>query len=138
MADVHSKVIRSYNMSRIKGKNTKPEMIVRKFLHRSGLRFRIHSTKFPSKADIVLPKFRTVIFVQGCFWHGHSACRYFVIPKTNTDWWIEKINATKARDIQAEDSIRNMGWNVIYIWECELRQTEREQTLENLLHEIRH
>jgi DNA mismatch endonuclease (patch repair protein) len=82
MADVHTKEIRSYNMSRIKGKNTKPEMIVRKFLHANGFRYKLHDKSLPGKPDIVLPKYRTLIFVHGCFWHGHKNCKYFVVPKT--------------------------------------------------------
>src|SRR5688572_14620702 len=84
MADVHSKEVRSYNMSRIKGKNTKPEMLVRKFLHANGFRYRLHAKKLPGKPDILLPKYKTVIFVHGCFWHGHEGCKYYVIPKTRT------------------------------------------------------
>lgn len=98
MADVHNKATRSYNMSRIRGRDTKPEMLVRKYLHASGIRYRLHNKKLPGKPDIVLPKYKTVIFVNGCFWHGHENCKYFVIPKTRTDWWINKINQTKDRD----------------------------------------
>ena len=94
MADVHTKEIRSYNMSRIKGKNTKPEMLVPKFLYAHGYRYRIHDKKLPGKPDIVLPKYRTVIFVHGCFWHGHKDYKYFVVPKTRTDWWLNNINGT--------------------------------------------
>ncbi len=104
MADVHTKEIRSYNMSRIKGKNTKPEMLVRKFLYAHGYRYRIHDKKLPGKPDIVLPKYRTVIFVHGCFWHGHKNCKYFVVPKTRTEWWLNKINGNignNAKNIKA-------------------------------------
>ena len=86
MADVHTKEIRSYNMSRIKGRNTKPEMLVRRFLHANGFRYKLHDKSLPGKPDIVLPKYKTVIFVHGCFWHGHTKCKYFVVPKTRTDW----------------------------------------------------
>jgi DNA mismatch endonuclease (patch repair protein) len=85
MADVHNKETRSYNMSRIKGKNTKPEMLVRKFLHANGFRYRLHVKNLPGKPDIVLPKYKTVIFIHGCFWHGHENCKYFVVPKTRTE-----------------------------------------------------
>jgi DNA mismatch endonuclease, patch repair protein len=89
MADVHDKETRSYNMSRIKGKDTKPEMLVRKFLHAKGFRYRLHVKNLPGKPDIVLPKYKTVIFVHGCFWHKHEGCKYFVVPKTRTDFFDE-------------------------------------------------
>ncbi len=91
MADVHNKATRSFNMSRIKGKDTKPEMLVREFLHANGYRYKLHDKKLPGKPDIVLPKYKTVIFVHGCFWHGHANCRYFVVPQTRTQWWTGKI-----------------------------------------------
>ena len=99
--DVHTKEQRSYNMSRIKGKDTKPEMLVRRFLHANGFRYKLHDKKLPGKPDIVLPKYRTVIFVHGCFWHGHKNCKYFVVPKTRTEWWLNKINGNIANDIKA-------------------------------------
>jgi DNA mismatch endonuclease (patch repair protein) len=92
MADVHTKEQRSYNMSRIKGKNTKPEMLVRRFLHAHGFRYKLHDKTLPGKPDIVLPKYKTVIFVHGCFWHGHEGCKIYVVPKTKTEWWLAKIN----------------------------------------------
>jgi len=101
MADVHEPEIRSYNMSRIKGKDTKPEMLVRKFLFSNGLRYRLHDKKLPGKPDLVLTKYRIVIFVHGCFWHGHNGCKYYVIPKTRTKWWKEKIDGNIERDITA-------------------------------------
>ncbi|MBS4058867.1 MAG: DNA mismatch endonuclease Vsr [Bacteroidetes bacterium] len=91
--DVHNPETRSYNMSRIKGKNTLPEMIVRKFLFSKGFRYKLHDKNLPGKPDIVLPKYKTVIFIHGCFWHGHEGCQYFVIPKTRTEWWLNKINS---------------------------------------------
>lgn len=132
MSDVHSKTIRSYNMSQIKGKDTKPEMIVRKFLHANGFRYRLHNKKLPGKPDITLSKFRTVIFVNGCFWHGHKGCKYFVMPKTKTEWWKKKIEATKKRDNESILDIRELGWSPITIWECELKPDKRNLTLENL------
>jgi DNA mismatch endonuclease, patch repair protein len=93
--DVHSTQTRSYNMSRIKGKNTKPKMLVRKFLFANGFRYRLYDTKLPGKPDIVLPKYKIVIFVNGCFWHGHEGCKYFVVPKTRTEWWLKKIKGNK-------------------------------------------
>ena len=92
MADVHSKATRSFNMSKIKGKDTKPEMLVRKFLHANGFRYRLHVKDLPGKPDIVLPKYKTVILIHGCFWHIHNDCKYFVVPKTKTGWWMEKLN----------------------------------------------
>jgi len=95
MTDVHNKKTRSYNMSRIKGKNTKPEMLVRKFLHKNGYRYRLNYSKLPGKPDIVLPKYKTVIFINGCFWHGHKECKFFVVPKTRTEWWFQRFNDTQ-------------------------------------------
>jgi len=98
MADVHDKQTRSFNMSRIKGKDTKPEMLVRKFLFSKGFRYRLYDKKLPGKPDIVLPKYKTVIFIHGCFWHGHEGCKYFVVPKTRTEWWKAKIDGIKHKD----------------------------------------
>ena len=101
MADVHTKPQRSYNMSRIKGKDTKPEMLVRKLLHAQGYRYKLNDKTLPGKPDIVLPKYKTVIFIHGCFWHGHKNCKYFTIPNTKREWWTEKINKNIANDIKA-------------------------------------
>lgn len=106
MADVHSKIVRSYNVSRIKCKNTKPEMLVRKFLFANGFRYRLHDRKLPSKPDIVPPKYRSVIFVHGCFWHGHEECKYYVVPKTRTEWWLNKIKINKMNDSKAFTSLK--------------------------------
>jgi DNA mismatch endonuclease (patch repair protein) len=121
MADVHEPHIRSYNMSQIRSKNTKPEMLVRKFLHACGFRFRLHAKDLPGKPDLVLPKFKTVIFVHGCFWHGHDNCRYYVIPKTRTEWWLNKINRNKENDRKAIDKLESAGWRIIEIWECQIK-----------------
>ncbi|WP_231426994.1 very short patch repair endonuclease [Pedobacter sp. Leaf250] len=136
MADVHSKEVRSFNMSQIKGKNTRPEIIVRKFLHSRGFRFRIHSKFLPGKPDIVLPRYRTAIFINGCFWHGHEGCRYFVVPKTRTDFWMDKIYKNISRDSDAESALRHSGWKVIIIWECKLKKATLTSTLEGLINEI--
>jgi len=133
MADVHDKKTRSFNMSRIKGKNTKPEILVRQFLYKNGFRYRLNYKKLPGKPDIVLPKYKTVIFVNGCFWHGHENCKDFVIPKTRTDWWIEKINQTKIRDLSTSTALESLGWTVKVIWECELKSDKRELVLEDLI-----
>ena len=136
MADVHSPSVRSYNMSRIKGKNTKPEILVRKFLFAHGFRYRIHVKNLPGKPDIVLPKYRTVIFIQGCFWHGHEGCKYFVIPQTRTDWWLEKINRNKENDLKNHDLLIKENWRVIVLWECMLRPYLREKNLTDLTEKI--
>jgi len=136
MADVHSKETRSYNMSRIQGKNTKPEVLVRKFLHANGLRYRLHVKNMPGKPDVVLPKYKTVIFIQGCFWHGHDQCKYYVIPKTKTEWWLNKISRNKTRDIANIESLENAGWRVIEIWECDLKPQNRDHTLSILLQNL--
>ncbi|MGH2553112.1 MAG: very short patch repair endonuclease [Chitinophagaceae bacterium] len=133
MADVHDKKTRSYNMSRIRSGNTKPEMLVRKFLHANGFRYSLHKKTLSGKPDIVLPKYKTVIFVHGCFWHGHKNCKYFVVPKTRTGWWLEKINSNKANDEKAVKALRKDGWEVIVVWECGLKPAKTERTLRSLL-----
>lgn len=135
--DVHSKETRSYNMSRIRGKNTKPEEIVRKHLFSLGFRFRKNDKRYPGTPDIVLPKYKTVIFVNGCFWHGHNGCKYFVIPKSNTEFWQAKIAANIARDDHKIAQLRSMNWNVITVWECELKPKQRAETLASLVQQIR-
>ena len=119
-------------MSRIRSKDTKPEIIVRKHLFSKGFRYRIHVKNFPGKPDIVLRKYKTVIFVHGCFWHGHDGCKYYTVPKTRTEWWMSKINNNIIRDKNAEALLRLDGWNIITVWECELKNKEQFQTL-NLL-----
>ena len=136
MADVHSKEIRSYNMSRIRGKNTKPEMQIRKFLFSKGFRYLLHDKRLPGKPDIVLSKYKTAIFVHGCFWHGHADCKYYIVPKTRTEWWVKKIDKNKTNDLVAEINIKMLGWKVINIWECDLKRSKIIQTLENLLLQI--
>lgn len=136
MADVHSKEVRSYNMSRIKGKDTKPEILVRKFLFAKGLRYRLHDKKMAGKPDIVLAKYRTVIFIHGCFWHGHEGCKYFVVPKTRTDWWLNKINKNKEKDNDSILKLNEEGWYTIVVWECDLKSKKREEVLNNLYQKI--
>lgn len=136
MADVHTSQQRSYNMSRIKGKDTKPEMLVRKFLHANGYRYKLHDKNLPGKPDIVLPKYRTVIFVHGCFWHGHKNCKYFVVPKTRTKWWIDKINVNKTNDEKAVKSLKKDGWKVITVWECKIKPAKIEMTLTSILNKL--
>lgn len=127
--DKISKEHRSWNMSRIKSKNTKPELIVRSYLHRMGYRFRLHgkvskrlypSGVLPGKPDIVLTKYKTVIFIHGCFWHMHKGCKRASIPKTRTEWWIDKLNKNVERDKRNKKELEKLGWKVIVVWECEI------------------
>ncbi|MEJ8817402.1 very short patch repair endonuclease [Lacibacter sp. H407] len=136
MADVHTKAQRSYNMSRIKGKNTKPELLVRKYLHAQGFRYKLHDKTLPGKPDLVLPKYNTAIFIHGCFWHGHANCKYFTIPKTRTDWWMDKINKNRTNDVKAMKLLKEDGWKIITIWECKLKPAKLEQTLAALVKKL--
>lgn len=136
MADVHSPEVRSYNMSRIKGKDTKPEEKVRKYLFSQGFRYRKNVSSLPGKPDIVLPKYKTCVFVNGCFWHGHEGCKYFVWPKNNAEFWKKKITDNIARDIKEHDLLEQMGWRVIVIWECQLKKGVTDKTLSDLVTEI--
>ena len=120
-------------MSCIKGKNTKPEEIVRKYLFSQGFRYRKNDKRLPGTPDIVLPKYKTVIFVNGCFWHGHQGCRYFVVPKTNTEFWMNKIDTNRIRDQKKMSELETMGWKVIVIWECELKPGKQDDTLEKIV-----
>ena len=137
MTDVHDKITRSYNMSQIKGKDTKPEMLVRKYIFSKGFRYRIHDKKLPGKPDIVLPKLKVVVFIHGCFWHGHSDCRYFVMPKTRTEWWLKKIERNKQLDSENLLKLKGDGWKVFTIFECKLKPDLRAKTLENLVKELK-
>ncbi len=133
MADVHSPETRSYNMSRIKGKNTKPEERVRKYLFSHGFRYRKNVSSLPGKPDIVLPKYKTCIFVNGCFWHKHEGCKYFAWPKNNADFWKKKINDNADRDLRQQQELQNLGWKVIVVWECELKGEKFEETMSSML-----
>lgn len=119
-------------MSRIKGKNTKPEILLRKELFKRGFRYKIHDEKLPGKPDIVLPKYRTVIFVHGCFWHGHDGCRYYTVPKTRTEWWQIKISGNIARDEKVIYDIERLGWKVLTVWECMLKKNLLEDTVDSV------
>jgi len=132
MADVHEPHIRSFNMSRIRSKDTKPEILVRRFLFSEGFRFRLHSKALPGKPDIVLRKYKTVINIHGCFWHGHKGCKYFVIPKTRTIWWTAKISRNVENDSKNKKLLVKSGWKVITIFECELRPDRRQLTFTKL------
>ena len=137
MADVHTPEQRSYNMSRIRNKNTKPEELVRKYLFSQGFRYRKNDSRLPGKPDIVLPKYKTVIFVNGCFWHGHEGCRYFVWPQNNEEFWENKISGNIQRDRRNRQVLTGQGWNVIVIWECELKKSKVNETLSKLVQELR-
>ncbi|MBC7885238.1 MAG: DNA mismatch endonuclease Vsr [Saprospiraceae bacterium] len=137
MTDVHDKATRSYNMSQIKGVDTKPELMVRKFLFSKGYRYRLHDKILPGKPDIILPKYKTIIMVHGCFWHGHKSCKYFVIPKTRTEWWTEKINKNRANDEKNETALIALGWKVIQVFGCELKKDKKETTLGHILSQLK-
>jgi DNA mismatch endonuclease (patch repair protein) len=123
--DILSREKRSWNMSRIRGRDTTPEKRVRSLLHRLGYRFRLHRHDLPGKPDIVLPRFRTVIFVHGCFWHRHPRCRYAYVPKTRTEFWVGKFAANVRRDRQCQRTLRKLGWHVLVVWECQLRDEKK-------------
>ena len=136
MADNHSKEVRSKNMSHIRSTNSKPEEIVRKYLFSKGFRYRKNVRTLPGCPDIVLPKYKTIIFVNGCFWHKHD-CPRFVWPSSNEDYWRPKILRNVERDQKNAEALKNMGWRIITVWECELKKKVAEQTLEKLAEEIR-
>ena len=136
MADVHSKDTRSYNMSRIRSHDTKPETVVRKYLFCRGLRYRKNDKRYSGCPDIVLPKHKTIVFINGCFWHKHVGCRYYVQPKSNTEFWDKKLEKNRLRDEKNIVQLRTAGWRVIVVWECELKQTVKQERLERLYNEI--
>ena len=138
MADKLSSTQRKYCMSRIRGKNTKPEILVRKGLHARGFRFRLHNKKLPGSPDLVLPKYGVAIMVNGCFWHGHKGCRYATKPKTNVEFWETKIARNRHRDEVTNAHLEALGWHVITVWECELRgKSQATSRLDTLAEEIR-
>ena len=136
MADVHTIEQRSKNMAAIKSKDTKPELLVRKYLHANGYRYKLHDKTLAGKPDIVLPKHSTIIFVHGCFWHGHKHCKYSTIPKTRTEWWLNKINNNRLRDKLHTKELKKQGWQIITIWECELKKKKLNTTLLKLLKQL--
>lgn len=136
MADKLTPIERHNNMAAIHGKATKPEMVVRKWLWRHGYRYRLNHPRLPGKPDIVMRKYRTCIFVNGSFWHGHEGCRYYTIPKTNTEFWMAKILRNQERDVEVQHELATMGWHSIIIWECELKPIKREDTLESLTYTL--
>lgn len=136
MTDIKSKEERSKNMSAIKGKNTKPEILVRKYLFKQGFRYRVNVSTMAGKPDIVLSKYKTVVFVNGCFWHLHKDCKYFVWPKQNADFWQKKLNSNVERDIRNYKLLKDEGWKVLVVWECELKR-DKEETLKKLVKKIK-
>lgn len=132
MPDTHKTEQRHNNMAAIRAKNTKPEIIVRKYLWAHGFRYRLNHHRLPGKPDIVLRKYRTCVFVNGCFWHGHEGCKYFVMPKSRTDFWEAKISRNKERDIKVQQKLAGMGWHCLTIWECQLKPSNKEETLDSL------
>lgn len=132
MTDIFDSKKRSWVMSRVRAKNTKPEILIRSLLHRLGYRFTVngpHNRELPGKPDVVLPKHRTVLFVHGCFWHGHTACNHARTPKTRSEWWRLKIEGNRARDIRNRDALEGLGWNVVVIWTCEFNNRVKLEAL---------
>lgn len=127
---------RHRNMAAIRAKNTKPEIIVRKYLWSQGFRYRLNHPRLPGKPDIVLKKYRTCIFVNGCFWHKHDGCKYFVVPKTRTEFWLNKVNRNQERDIEVKKKLASMGWHSITIWECQLKPNKKDATLQSLIYTL--
>ena len=139
VSDVLTKEQWHFNMSHIRGKDTRPEETVRKYLFSKGCRYRKNDSRYPGKPDLVLPKYHTVIFVHGCFWHRHPGCRYATTPSTSREFWQRKFDQNVARDRKVQKQLEADGWNVIVVWECEIsRKTDREERLERLENEIRH
>ena len=137
MTDVYTREVRSRIMAHVPGKNTKPEILVRKFLHRQGFRFRIHAKNLPGKPDITLPKYKTAIFINGCFWHGHANCKSFRPTKSNIAFWTKKIQSNIDRDKRNLEALSQLGWKIITIWECELCKENISHTLNNLVETIK-
>lgn len=132
MIDILTKEKRSWNMSQIKGKDTRPEILLRSIIHRSGQRFRLHDNKLPGKPDIVLPRYKTAIFVNGCFWHRHKGCKYAYMPKSRIEFWESKFSRTVQRDAEKSRELMELGWHVFTAWECEINN-DPDYLLERLL-----
>lgn len=136
MVDTFDKEKRSWVMSRVRGRDTRPELFVRSILHRCGFRFTVNGPKnrrLPGKPDIVLPKYRAVVFVNGCFWHGHEGCRHFRLPKTRTAWWREKIEKNRQRDLRNRSELEKQGWRVVVLWTCQFDTRAKKSALPDLL-----
>ena len=136
MTDTQTSEQRHANMAAIHGKDTKPEMVVRRWLWRHGYRYRLNHPRLPGRPDIVMRKYKTCIFVNGCFWYGHEGCRFYTIPKTNREFWVEKVERNRERDLRVRNKLTMMGWRCITIWECELKPKLREKTLESLAYTL--
>lgn len=134
MTDFLSPVERSERMSRIRSKDTRPELLLRKALHRLGLRYRLHGTGLPGKPDLVFPRYKAVVFVHGCFWHHHTDCKIATTPKSNTTFWLEKFEKNVARDTRVASELEALGWRVFIVWECELTSTTRAHATSERLH----
>ena len=137
MSDTLTKVQRHANMAAIHSASTKPELLLRKSLWRLGFRYRVNDRRLPGKPDIVLPKYRTVIFVHGCFWHGHNDCKNYTVPKTNTDFWTAKIARNQQRDQDTWRQLEAKGWYVLIVWECELKKARFDDTLNHVASAIK-
>lgn len=135
MADVHTEEQRSRNMQAIKSTNTSIELLVRKTLHQCGFRFRLYCKDLPGRPDLVLKKYNSVVFINGCYWHQHDNCRFAAKPKTNSSFWINKLEKNKKRDLKNNAELETLGWNVIVIWECELKKDSYE-TINRLKNEL--
>ncbi len=138
MPDVLNPDQRHRNMAAIHSSSTKPELKLRRALWHQGFRYRINDKHLPGRPDLVLPKFRTAIFVHGCFWHGHKDCKYYTVPKTNTEFWMAKVARNKERDQDVWRKLEAKGWNVIIVWECQLKKAVLEDTVNQVAEEIRH
>lgn len=125
-------------MSHIRSKSTRPEELIRKCLWRQGFRYLVNDKRLPGRPDIVLPKYRTVIFVHGCFWHGHKDCKFYTVPKTNTEFWMAKVARNQERDQEVWRKLEAKGWSVIIVWECQLKKAVLEETVNHVADEIRH
>lgn len=138
MTDVLTKEQRHLNMSHIRGKDAKPEEIVRKYLFSKGYRYRKNDSRYPGKPDIILPKYHAAVFVHGCFWHRHPGCRYATTPATNREFWQKKFDQNVARDKRVKEELETLGWNVIIVWECEIsKKADRNKRLLRLEQEIK-
>jgi DNA mismatch endonuclease (patch repair protein) len=136
MTDIMTKEQRHRCMQAIRANDTKPEMIVRRYLFACGMRFRIHCENLPGKPDLVLPKYHTAIFINGCFWHGHQGCKFFRLPKTNELFWTNKIAKNHERDIRVRAELKQLGWNTMVVWECQLKPNVRAQNLEEIYNDL--
>jgi DNA mismatch endonuclease (patch repair protein) len=129
VADIVIPAVRSRMMAGIRGKDTKPELFIRRLLHRMGFRFRIHPTHLAGRPDLVLPMHRVAIFVHGCFWHQHAGCRYATVPASNKDFWAQKLGRNRGRDAEVQVMLIEAGWRVLTIWECRIRESEHDDDL---------